>query len=71
MIRLDNMEERLYTIKDVIEILKISQATVYRMMYSGKLPRVKIGKSVRIPASAVEAVIRENTQSIMLKAKDE
>jgi excisionase family DNA binding protein len=65
------MNERLYTIKEVIEVLKVSQATVYRMMYSGRLPRVKIGKSVRIPVSAVEAVIKENTQSIMVKAKDE
>jgi excisionase family DNA binding protein len=65
------MEERLYTIKEVTEVLKVSQATVYRLMYSGRLPRVKIGKSVRIPVSAVEAVIKENTQSIMVKAKDE
>jgi excisionase family DNA binding protein len=65
------MNERLYTIKEVTEVLKVSQATVYRMMYSGRLPRVKIGKSVRIPVSAVEAVIKENTQSIMVKAKDE
>jgi excisionase family DNA binding protein len=65
------MNERLYTIKEVIEVLKVSQATVYRMMYSGRLPRVKIGKSVRIPVSAVEAVIKENTQSIMVKTKDE
>ena len=65
------MEERLYTIKEVTEVLKVSQATVYRMMYSGRLSRVKIGKSVRIPVSAVEAVIKENTQSIMVKAKDE
>jgi excisionase family DNA binding protein len=63
------MEEHLYTIKEVMKILSVSQATIYRLMYAGKLPRVKIGKSVRIPASAVEAVIRANTEEIMIKEK--
>lgn len=52
-----------------MKILSVSQATIYRLMYAGKLPRVKIGKSVRIPASAVEAVIRANTEEIMIKEK--
>jgi len=63
------MQEHLYTIKEVMKILSVSQATIYRLMYAGKLPRVKIGKSVRIPASAVEAVIRANTEEIMIKEK--
>ena len=31
--------------------------TVYRMVHSGDLPAIRVGKSYRVPASAVEGIL--------------
>ena len=37
-------------------MLDVSRSTVFRMLASGELPSVKIGKSRRIPVAAIEAI---------------
>lgn len=49
----------LYTREIVAEIFDISLPTLDRMIKSGKLEAVRIGRSVRIPKTEVERVIRE------------
>ena len=34
--------------------------TVYRMVHAGELPAVRVGRSFRVPESAVEDYLRES-----------
>jgi len=63
------MNIKLYTIKEVMAVLSVSQSTVYRMMSSGQLPRVMIGRSVRIPAEVVEAIAKSGVETIPSSTK--
>ncbi|MBN1629919.1 MAG: helix-turn-helix domain-containing protein [Thermoleophilia bacterium] len=45
------------TPKEVAERLKVDRITVYRMVKDGRLPVVRIGRGLRIPASAVAAML--------------
>lgn len=47
----------LYTIAEVADFMRVSKMTVYRMVHSGDLPAIKVGKSYRIPASAIEQIL--------------
>ncbi|MDD5698923.1 MAG: helix-turn-helix domain-containing protein [Victivallaceae bacterium] len=52
--------EKLCTYAQVAELLSISLMSVVRMVKRGQLPRIKIGqRSVRIPLSAVENILKE------------
>lgn len=50
---------RLLLIDQASEKLNVSRSTVYRLIGSGHLHAVKIGKSVRIPEAAVEQLIAD------------
>ncbi len=51
----------LLTVAEVADVLRLSRATVYRMVASGALPALKLGRSVRIPQVVVEQVVRHGT----------
>jgi excisionase family DNA binding protein len=42
------MKEKLLTVNDIIEILKVSKLTIYRYIKAGKLPAYKVGRDYRI-----------------------
>lgn len=46
-----DMDSKLLTIKEVLEISKVSRYTLYRDIKSGKVSAVYIGKNVRIKES--------------------
>lgn len=48
--------EKHYTVKQAAKILQVAERTVWNWIESGKLRAVKIGKVVRIPASAFKAL---------------
>lgn len=49
-----NLEDNvMLTPRQVQRILHLSPSTVYRMMTSGTLPSVRIGRSRRVPAGAL------------------
>lgn len=48
---------RFLTVAEVAEILRVNVASVRRMVWRRSLPSVRIGRAVRIPASAVEALV--------------
>lgn len=50
-------KEELLTVFDVRDRLRVSLPTVTRMLSDGRLRKIKIGRSVRVPASSVEAII--------------
>lgn len=42
------MKEKLLTINEITEILKVSKLTIYRYIKAGKLPAYKVGRDYRI-----------------------
>ncbi|MNN70858.1 Helix-turn-helix domain protein [compost metagenome] len=53
--------ERLFKIKEVMDILQLSYATVYVMCNNGTLPSCKVGGSIRIPKESLRNFIFNNT----------
>ncbi|MCP4607563.1 MAG: helix-turn-helix domain-containing protein [Planctomycetes bacterium] len=55
------MEDKLLTIDDVARSLKVSEATVYRLMREGELPVIKRGrKFTRIQESDLMAFVQRH-----------
>ena len=41
------------TVAEVAAIMRVSRMTVYRLVHSGELPSVRVGRSFRVPERAV------------------
>ncbi|OQO90950.1 helix-turn-helix domain-containing protein [Saccharomonospora piscinae] len=41
------------TVAEVATLMRVSKMTVYRLVHSGELPAVRVGKSFRVPEQAV------------------
>jgi excisionase family DNA binding protein len=52
----------LLTAKELAKYLDLSLAQIYTLNSKGKLPSVKIGRSVRYPLKELEAWIASNTR---------
>lgn len=50
-------EARFLTVAEVASIMRVSKMTVYRMVHSGELPAVRVGRSFRVPEDAVKAYL--------------
>lgn len=48
---------RFLTIEEVAEILRVHTASVRRMVWRRTIPSVRIGRLVRIPTTAVQALV--------------
>ena len=46
-----------YTVRTLADKLVITPLTVYRLVRQGKIPAVKIGKSIRFDPEAVDAFL--------------
>jgi excisionase family DNA binding protein len=53
------MKELLLTVSQAASRLSVSERTGWNLVRSGRLPSVKIGKSRRVPADAVEQFVQE------------
>jgi excisionase family DNA binding protein len=53
--------DRLVKLQEAMMLLSVSRATLYNLMDSGRLAYVKIGKSRRIPLSALQNLILRTT----------
>jgi excisionase family DNA binding protein len=56
------IDRRLLTVAEAAEMLNLSRAEAYRMVQRNELPSArfgKFGKLLRVPVSAVDAVIAE------------
>ena len=42
------------TIAEVAKVMRVSKMTVYRLVHSGELPAVRVGKSFRVTENAVQ-----------------
>jgi excisionase family DNA binding protein len=46
------------TVAEVASVMRVSKMTVYRMVHSGDLPAVRVGRSFRVPEKAVHDYLR-------------
>ena len=46
------------TVAEVAAIMRVSKMTVYRLVHSGVLPSVRVGRSFRVPERAVNDYLR-------------
>ena len=49
--------DQFYTVRTLADRLAITPLTVYRLVRQGKIPDLKIGKSIRFDPAAVEAFL--------------
>ncbi|HUY32078.1 MAG TPA: helix-turn-helix domain-containing protein [Pirellulales bacterium] len=54
-------EQTLLRVPEVARRLNLGRSTVYMLMDAGRLGYVRLGRSRRIPVSAVEKLLAENT----------
>ena len=55
-ITLEPLQNRFLTVSQTAEVLQLSQATVARLIKSGDLPHVRIGKTVRVTSDALKTL---------------
>ena len=51
-------EVKFLTVAEVAKVMRVSKMTVYRLVHSGELPAVQIGRSFRVPEQAVHDYLR-------------
>jgi len=56
----DISDVRLLTVAEVAALMRVSKMTVYRLVHSGELPALRVGRSFRVPADAVTDYLRKS-----------
>ncbi|GAB3176335.1 helix-turn-helix domain-containing protein [Micromonospora sp. NPDC047548] len=46
------------TVAEVASVMRVSKMTVYRLVHSGELTAVRVGRSFRVPEHAVHDYLR-------------
>ncbi len=57
-----DVESAFYTVEELAEYLRLSEATIYRKAKMGTIPGVQIGRSWRFRRTTIEEWIRKNSQ---------
>jgi excisionase family DNA binding protein len=52
-------EVKFLTVAEVATLMRVSKMTVYRLVHSGELTAVRVGRSFRVPEHAVHEYLRE------------
>ena len=50
---------RFLTVSEVATIMRVSKMTVYRLVHSGELEAIRVGRSFRVPEAAVNSYLRD------------
>lgn len=53
-------EAKFLTVAEVAAVMRVSKMTVYRLVHSGHLPAIRVGRSFRVPEQAVHEYLRES-----------
>ena len=56
------MDEMIYTIPEVAKYLKMSKSKVYDLVQRGKIPHIRIERSVRIKETALKAWLERHEE---------
>ncbi len=52
-------EMKFLTVAEVAEVMRVSKMTVYRLVHSGELASVRVGRSFRVPERAVHTYLEQ------------
>lgn len=52
---------RLFTVAEVADVMRVSNMTVYRLIKTGELPAVRVGKGYRIFESDLERFLADRS----------
>ncbi|AOX06363.1 excisionase [Corynebacterium sp. NML98-0116] len=52
------------TVAEVAEIMRVSKMTVYRLLHSGELPAVRVGRSFRVNETAVSEYLESSVYDV-------
>jgi excisionase family DNA binding protein len=56
----DFSEVAFLTVAEVAAVMRVSKMTVYRLVHSGELPAVRVGRSFRVREDAVDEYLRKS-----------
>ena len=56
----DISEVKFLTVAEVATVMRVSKMTVYRLVHSGELDAVRVGRSFRVPEDAVNDYLRKS-----------
>ena len=62
--------DRLLTVADVAETMRVSNMTVYRLIKNGSLAAVRVGKNYRIRESEVDRYLSERSVQVNFPPSD-
>jgi excisionase family DNA binding protein len=53
-------EVNFLTVAEVASVMRVSKMTVYRLVHSGELPAIRVGRSFRVPEQAVHDYLKDS-----------
>ncbi len=56
----DISDVKFLTVAEVATMMRVSKMTVYRLVHSGELPAVRVGRSFRVTEDDVNAYVRKS-----------
>jgi excisionase family DNA binding protein len=56
----DISDAKFLTVAEVAAMMRVSKMTVYRLLHSGELPAVRVGRSFRVVESDVNDYLRNS-----------
>ena len=57
----NGLGDRLLMVREVAELMRVSNMTVYRLIKAGVLPAIRVGKNFRIRRSDVESYLGDRS----------
>jgi excisionase family DNA binding protein len=57
----NGLGDRLLMVREVAELMRVSNMTVYRLIKAGDLPAIRVGKNFRIRRSDVEGYLGDRS----------
>jgi excisionase family DNA binding protein len=52
--------QQFYTVKDVVEVLRLSRPTIHRRIKDGRIPATRIGARILIPGKFIEQLLEKS-----------
>ena len=59
----DSSSSKFLTVAEVAAMMRVSKMTVYRLVHSGDLPAVRVGRSFRVLEKDVDEYLRKSFYS--------
>ena len=56
----EHADPKFLTVAEVAAMMRVSKMTVYRLVHSGELPAVRVGRSFRVPEDQVNEYLQRS-----------